>query len=294
MRFLKNKYVLFHSSLCIILIVLDKISKQLALSFLSPSGKEFLGLSLQSPIKNYNLIFGFNFGSDSLFIATSLTAVFCLFFFYYILSLIFIPKNFYYLQTGISILFAGFTGNFIDKLMNGHALDFIKYSLGNRDFYFNLADVFQTIAWIVIFSQLIILRKILWRKKERRTQLLIMKVPQLQFIGYSSLAFFFISAFFLLLNYQFLGLVDVTDFANIKHISNSFLKYSFLILIFLCFFISAFFLYLSNKIYGPVYAFERYIKALLKGENPKELKLRKKDQFKNLEELAKEIKNKLN
>ena len=120
-----------------------------------------------------------------------------------------------------------------------------------------------------------------------------MKNYQLQFVTYCILAFVCLSVFFLLLNYQFLGLVDFTNFSNIDQISNSFFKYSVLILFFLCGFITLFFLYLSNKIYGPFYAFERYIKALLNGEKPKDLQLRKHDQLKHLENLAKDIKKSL-
>ncbi len=291
MRFLKNKYI-FHASIILAVIALDQLSKYLALRFLASSAGSFLGLSLQEPIKNYHLIFGLRFISDSLFINTALTAVFCLFLFYYALSLVFIPQSLFHLKIGISLLFAGFSSNVINKLINGYVPDFIKWSFSQTaSVYFNVADMAQTLAWAVIALQLFFLRKHIWRERERRRRLIIARAPQLQFVGYSALAFLAVSAFFLILNYQFLGLIDVMDFANIKQISASFLKYSVFILILFGLCLGSFFVYLSNKIYGPVYAFERYVKALIQGKNPKDLRLRKNDQFKQLESLAKEIKN---
>ena len=295
MPFLKNKYFLSQVFLFIVLLVLDQLSKYSALRFLTVAseGSSF-GFSLQAPIKNHNLIFGFDFGLEPLLVITSITALFCLFLFYYILSLIFIPKAFYFLQTGITILFSGFASNSINKLAKAYTIDFIKWSPSESlSIYFNLADIFQTTAWLLIFLQIALLRKTLWRAKEKRNLFLMMKNYQLQFVTYCILAFVCLSVFFLLLNYQFLGLVDFTNFSNIDQISNSFFKYSVLILFFLCGFITLFFLYLSNKIYGPFYAFERYIKALLNGEKPKDLQLRKHDQLKHLENLAKDIKKSL-
>ena len=293
MRFLRVNYFFLHLILFVALVAIDQLSKYSASQFLtSSSDKSLLGFSLQAPVKNYNLIFGLNFISDSLFINTFLTAVFCLFLFYYILSLSFIPKVFYHLQIGITVLFSGFTSNLMNKLLSGYVTDFIKWTPSQTlSFYFNLSDVFQTIAWVLIFSQFFFLKKHMWRKEEKRKQLIIMKAQQLQFAGYSALAFLSISSFFLLLTYQFLGLIELTDFANIRQISSSFFMYSFFILLLLCLSIGIFFLYLSNKIYGPLYAFERYIKALINGEKPEDLRLRKNDQLKHLEKLARDIKD---
>lgn len=254
-----------------------------------------MAFSLQAPIKNYGLIFGWDFGSNDLLINISLSAVFCLFLFYYILSLVFIPKNFYHLQTGISVLFSGFTGNVINKIANGYIIDFISWSPSQSlNMYFNTADVFQTLGWLLILMQFVFLRKYLWREGERRKQLFVMRIYQLKFVGYCVLAFFCLSFFFLLLNYQFIGFVEDMDFYTLKQAGSFFFQYSFFILFLFWTFILIFFIYLSNKIYGPLYAFEKYIKALIKGENPKDLQMRKNDQLKHLEDLAKEIKESLN
>ena len=256
--------------------------------------ESFLGFSLLSHIKNYDLIFGLTLASKNLFVNTSLTAIFCLFSFYYILLLIFIPKPFYYLQVGITVLFSGFTSNFINKLSNGYVLDFISWHpFQNITFYFNLADIFQTLAWLFILIQIFSLRKLIWRKNEKRTRFFIKSAYQFEFIGYASLAFFCLSAFLLLISYQYITFMEVTNYTNINEFKVSFLKYSFVMLFALCFLIGIFFLYFSNKIYGPLYAFEKYIKALIKGDNPKDLQFRKNDQLKHLEGLAQDIKKAL-
>ena len=295
-RLTKYKYIYFHIALFISLVVWDQLCKHYARQqLLTYSEGGVLGFSLQPPIENYGLFLGLNFGADHLLVKTSLTAVFCLFLFYYIISLIFIPKNLSHLQTGITILFSGFSSNFISKFINSYTLDFIKWSpLKTVNIYFNLADIFQTFAWFLILSQLLFLKKYIWKKNEQRGRLLILRNYQTQFIAYCLSAFVLVSAFFILINYQFLALIEVTDFANIRHISSAFFKYSLFILFSLCFFVTLFFLYISNKIYGPIYAFEKHIKALLNRENPKDLKFRKNDQLKNLEKLAKDIKQQLN
>ena len=288
-QWFKSRYVIIQLSIFISLVAIDQISKQFALHSFNEPGGAFLTFSFIPPVKNFDLVLNLKLGSGSFLAPTYFTAILCLFLFYYVISLIFIPKAFFYLQTGISILFAGFLSNIVNKIFNGYVLDFIKWSPSKDfDLYFNLADIFQTLAWGLIIAQFVFLKKTF--PEDRRKQLIVMRSYQLQFIGYSALAFFILSAFFLLINYQFIGFIQVTNFANIRQISFSFLTYSFFFLFLICIFIGIFFYYLSNKIYGPVYAFERYIKALLKGENPEDLKLRKHDQLKQLEGLAKNIK----
>ena len=292
--FSKSRSAFFSLFIVLSFIALDQIAKYCAGEFLtSPSYGGFLGFSLQEPVKNYNLFFGLSLGLDHVFINIFLTAVLCLLFFYYILSLVFLPKSLYGLRWGISLLFSGLAGNLLNKLFNGYVLDFIKWSpVKTWSLYFNLADILQTIAWLIIFSQLFLLKKYVFKGKEKRNQILIMKSYQLQFIGYAVLSFLCVSAFFLILNYQFVQLF--ANFSKEDQITAGFFQYSLFILFLLALFIGLFFLYLSNKIYGPVYAFERYIRALLQGKNPKDLKLRKNDQLKHLEGLAKDIKKAFN
>ena len=290
----KNKQTHLYLIFCFALVLFDQFSKYLALLvFKSQPGFTFLGFAFYPPVKNYNLIFGFNFNMDPLLMGTLLSAFFFLFFFYYIIFIIFVPQSMEKLKIGGTALFGGFAGNLINKLLIGYNLDFIGWSLfGINPVYFNLADIIQTIGLIMVIYQMIVLRNEIWRPKDKRARIFITNY-QAQFVTYSVLAFLCLSFFFMILNYQFIGLVDFSDFSNLKEINSYFIKYSIVLLICLCFVISTFFIYISNKFYGPVYAFERYIKALLSGENPKDLKLREGDQLKNLEGLARDLKTRL-
>ena len=292
MIFLKKyRNIFLNFSLVFFLILLDQFCKRLA-DGLSASDFSFLGFSLQTPIKNYGLIFGLDFVSNNLFTKPALTAIFVLFLFYYVVFLILTPKKFYYLQIGLSLLFAGFASNLINKFLDFYVIDFIKWSPLNV--YFNLADIFQTSGWLVILFQLIVLKKHIWRENERRKSFLVMKNFQIQFLAYCSSIFVLVSVFFILLNYQFINFISLTEGQDLKQLSFAFFSYCFFILIIIYFSIGIFFLYISNKVFGPVYAFERYIKELLNNKNlKKDFKLRKNDQFKQLEGLAKDIKDKL-
>ena len=293
MDFLKKyKNIFINFILVFILIILDQFSKQLATG-ISGSGFSLLGFSLEAPIKNYGLIFGLDFSSSALFIKPALTAIFVMVLFYYVVFLLYAPKKFYYLQIGLSLLFAGFTSNLINKFVNFYVLDFIKWS--PFSLYFNLADIFQTLGWIAIFSQIIKLKNHIWKKNERRKSFLVMKKFQIQFLAYCSSIFVLVSAFFLILNYQFMNFIDLSSTQEFKELGFAFFTYSFFILVIVYFSVGLFFLYFSNKIFGPVYAFERYMRRLLdnKEDVKEDLKLRKHDQFKQLETLAKDIKNKL-
>ncbi|MDE0092030.1 MAG: signal peptidase II [Oligoflexia bacterium] len=290
--FNKYKNIFLNFNLIFFLVILDQFSKSLAHN-ISTGGFEFLGFSLQTPIKNYGLIFGLDFISNSLFIKPAVTAIFLLFLFYYVVVLIFTPKSFFYLQIGLSLLFSGFASNFINKFLDFYVIDFIKWSPFN--IYFNLADVFQTLGWLVILSQLVRLKDYIWKKNEKRKSLLIMKKFQIQFLIYCSSIFVLVSVFFILLNYQFMNFVELMSEQELKQLNLSFFSYCFFILVIVYFSVGLFFLYISNKVFAPVYAFERHMRKLLNDKDFKEdFKLRRNDQFKQqLESLAKDIKSKL-
>ena len=289
--FKKYQNIFINFSLVFVLVIIDQFFKKISLDF-SANSFSFLGFSFEPPVKNYGLIFGLDFVSNDLLIKPALIAVFLLFLFYYVIFLLFTSAKFRYLHIGLSVLFAGFLSNMINKVTSFYVLDYIKWS--PFSIYFNLADILQTVGWIIVLYQIILLRKDIWIKNERRKSLLVMKKFQIQFLLYCSSIFLLVAVFFILLNYQFMHIVDLRSELDIKQLSSSFLSYSFFILIIIYFSVGFFFLYISNKVFGPVYAFERHVRKLLKDENFKEdLKLRKNDLFKHLETLAKDIKDKL-
>ena len=273
----------------------DQVSKYFALKLLSGPLKEgFLGFSLQEPIKNYNLILGLSLNESNLPLKLSLSAIFSMFLFYYVLFLFHISKNFRPFHTGVSLIFAGFAGNLINKLFTGYVPDFIRWApLAEGGVYFNLADLFQTAGWFWIAFQFIFFEKGAFFSKDKRKQLFIMQPYQLELFAYSSLVFFSLMVCFLLINNQFVALLDFELMGDVYQKGRDFLKYAFILLCLFSLFIAAFFLYLSNKIYGPIYAFERHVRQILAGEDPGDLRLRKRDQMRNFEDLAKALKGRL-
>ena len=292
-RAYKNIYLNFF--LLGFLIFLDQLFKS-QIENSSPVFKEsssFLGFSI-SNIQNPHFIFGWDFGANPLFIQTILISLFLLLLFYYLVLLFFARQKFYTLQVACSFLFAGFASNLFNKISQFYVLDYIKWSLGhNMTLYFNMADVFQMMGWILFISQLILNHRLIWKKEEKRRSFFILKKYQYQFLAYCTAIFVLVSVFFILFSYQFFSFLDFNGSYDLKSLSFFFFLMLFFLLAFIYFFIGLFFIYVSNKIYGPVFAFEKYIRKLLKGEEPGDFKLRSHDQFKNLQVLAQDIKKSL-
>ncbi|MCY4513159.1 MAG: hypothetical protein OXB86_05675, partial [Bdellovibrionales bacterium] len=92
----------------------------------------------------------------------------------------------------------------------------------------------------------------------------------------------------------------LSDFSNNAHpleqsyLISSFITYYFVIYIIFTLLVMGLTVYFSNRIYGPMYAIQKYLKSVLKGENPEDLKLRTGDQFKEMEELLTQLRNQTN
>ena len=279
-------------SLIFFVIALDQFFKWFFQnrSFATP---DFLGFSLEGPVKNIYFLFGFKITSEFFFIHLALISICLLFFFYYFIFIFLADdKKFYLLKIALSFIFGGWMSNLIDKLQQTYVLDYIKWSIFNEFIYFNLADVFQTCGWILLIHQVILLRADIFRSNERRKSWFVLNKLQYEFLAYFTLIFILMTVFFILLIKQVLLVVGLSDSSMIKDIGFTFLIGTLLALVFLYFSIGLFFAYFSNKIYGPVYAFEKYMRELMdQKSDSKDFQLRKGDQFKNLESLARDIKN---
>ena len=287
----KYKKLSFYFSLIFFVIASDQFFKFLFEDKVFV-GRDFLGFSLESPVKNIYFLFGFKITGEFFFIHLALISIFLLFFFYYFLFIFLVDdKKFYYLKIALSLIFGGWTSNLIDKLQQTYVLDYIKWNILDGGLYFNLADIFQSLGWALLIQQVIHLRYDILRSNERRRRWFVFNKFQYQFLAYFTLIFILMTVFFILLIKQVLLVLDLSESSIIKEIGVAFLMGALLALVFLYFFIGLFFAYFSNKIYGPVYAFERHIRELIAGQSDsKEFRLRRGDQFKNLELLAGDIK----
>lgn len=285
--FKKDPFPLF--SVLLFLILCDQILKRIFLFFRIKTGS-FLGFAFDL-IPNENFILSLELTTDHFFKTIILTPVFIWVVFFYFLSIHYIPKNMKFIRWGWTLVAAGALSNMMDKLRIGHVLDIFAFRLKDIFYiYFNFADVILTVGFGLLVYGIVKHRNRFKKIPERRKILLILKEEQWHFIFSVTWIAFCFGLLFFILNSQFL-----TQYAAVSEgLREQFLLFAFkyftvVIVLFLLPVIMAF-IYLSNKIYGPIYAFERYIRALLKQENPEDLQLREGDHLKRLEVLAKEVK----
>lgn len=205
-----------------------------------------------------------------------------------------LPLRFFTLRLGMSLLLGGIMGNVTDRIIWGSVVDFLL--IGSPEMStpaFNPADAIQWVGYFMIVYALVKDGKHLWPSENSRKQLWINPSFQIRYclklMGIGA-AFSIISGVF-----AFTYLKVVIDdlvigapfYIEKKFIIPFMLTYgviclSFIIMLFLIGRI------LSHRTAGPIFAFENYIKDLIKG-NDRSFKLRQGDEFKHLEDVAEVI-----
>lgn len=273
----------------IFLLSLDQLTK-----FFSDKIPEvsFLGFSTEK-ILNPGIIFGLNL--ENTFISNSILNIFTVstLIMAYIILLYFLPKSFIRIRWGLTFIFTGAFSNLLDRLIYHQVIDILKFQFINYIYYINFADIIQTAGWLIVFYEVLKKRRSIWRKFEQRKSFIVFKRYQNEFIIYT--LWMSICTFLLVLLFSLNYLHKISSLSLNEHnaLISAFpfdLFYLFLLFLIPVLLIT---IYFSNKVYGPVYAFEKYVKSLLKEKPSYDLKLRDNDHFKSLEELSKEIKNKL-
>lgn len=218
-------------------------------------------------------------------------------FFLYLIFQYIITSRAIRLRMGMSLFMGGVLGNVIDRIRMGFVVDFVK--IGPPQFQtaiFNLADLFQIAGFILIIYAFIKEGEQLWPDNEERKSFWINKKFQLKYSLILTCAGLCLSGITLIFCYTYLSIVlaelPTTSTLAIKNILMSFIIiYSLISSVFcLCLFI--FGKFISHRIAGPLYAFERFLDSLLDGKHT-ELKLRTGDEFKHLEEVSIKLQKKL-
>ena len=270
----------------------DQIMKRVCLLFRIRTDS-FLGFAFDLT-PNEHFILSLELTTDHFFKTIILTPVFIWVVFFYFLSVHYIPKNMKFIKWGWTLAAAGALSNMMDKLRIGHVLDIFAFRLKDIiHIYFNFADMILTIGFILLIYGIVKHRRRFKKIPEKRKTLVVLKKEQWHFIFSITWIAFCFGLLFFILNSQFL-----TQYAKMSEgLREQFLLFAFkyftVVIILFLFPVIVAFIYLSNKIYGPVYAFERYIRALLRKENPEDLQLREGDHLRRLEVLAKEVKESL-
>lgn len=211
-----------------------------------------------------------------------------------------VPVKVMRLRLGLSLLVGGIIGNVLDRTYYGYVLDFISMKIGNYHTpIWNVADMIQWVGYALLIYSLFKDGKQLWPDQDYRNKFWINKRFQLKyafiFIGTGVL----VSLVCMVFSYTYfkIALKELGVYDSHEEYTKAFL-YSFGILV-LAFSIVLFSVakFISHRIAGPVYAFERFLSAALDGkgldEEKKALQLRAGDDFKHLEKLAEKIKARL-
>ncbi|MCM2353419.1 MAG: signal peptidase II [Pseudobdellovibrio sp.] len=211
-----------------------------------------------------------------------------------------VPVKVMRLRLGLSLLVGGILGNVLDRTYYGYVLDFISMKISNYHTpIWNVADMIQWVGYALLIYSLFKDGKLLWPDQDYRNKFWINKRFQLKyafiFIGTGVL----VSLVCMVFSYTYfkIALKELGVYESHEEYTKAFL-YSFGILV-LAFSIVLFSVakFISHRIAGPVYAFERFLSAALDGkgldEEKKALQLRAGDDFKHLEKLAEKIKARL-
>ena len=263
-------------ALCIIFDQLSKWAASIALT----DGRLMMG-----PI-------GFMVSKSSLLILKQIIAsVFGVFFLliFFILNLIIVEKLFV-LRIGLTFLAAGFLGKSIDGFLWGYILDWMVVF----NTHFNLSDIFLLTGSILFILSCIKDFPVIFHKNNIRKKMLVEK-DQYLFLSYMLLTYFLFVCAFYTFFISFIKIVlgpilesDLNMQSNVfSSFSALFAILAFYFMLMICFFL----VYLSNKIYGPVYAFKKYIKNVILSDASASypLRLRKGDHFTDLPGLAKDL-----
>ena len=214
-----------------------------------------------------------------------------LLFFIYIIFIIMLSPQLNILKAGLGLLIGGIIGNVVDRAIHGGTLDFLPMKLPYLPpIVFNPADVFQWVGAAIIAYKIITKDNIIWYPENQRGFSLINAKEQVKF----ALKFAAISlCTCLVLGLFALSYLTLTlQSANIASRSPA-IGFAISYLAITLFFTTISFfagLILSQRTAGPLYAFEKYVEDLLKGEK-RDLKLREGDNYRHLEKVADDLKN---
>ncbi len=273
------KNYLWPMALLVFVIFLDQFSKGL---WASSGGVHF----------NQGIIFGlFSDVSANLRIITLccfggfLLSLYCA-------LLFFIPRKMIALKAGMTLLIGGVLGNVIDRMLTGQTVDFIPAPF--LQVSFNVADVFQWIGALLIFSQILKRGAEIWHPENQRGQYLILPHEQLLFSLKLLLITFSTSVILGIFSITFINVLLGHEQMSAQRASvlfNFSLAYISITLI-VCLFSFVFGVYVSHRSAGPVHAFALFVDDLTQGKL-REFKLRDRDHFKELEKIAKKLQEQL-
>ena len=192
----------------------------------------------------------------------------------------------YRTKLGASVFFAGISANTLDQILYQFVIDYINIVIGDNIISFNLADVVQWVGISILILGIFREKNEIWYKNNLRSTYLIYPKYQIYFstkiLIINSICFFTLWVF----SYIYLNHLNINN-ENIKIFNLSYMGIfgTFAIIIFY------FSIIISHRICGPIFSFSNYVKKFLReDEVDSSLKFRSNDYFKELINLASQIK----
>lgn len=214
-----------------------------------------------------------------------------------------IPRKLLGLRISLSVLTGGILGNVLDRILHGYVIDFMAVKIDQwHSPIWNVADIIQWVGYATMIYFLLKYSEQLWPDQNDRKSFWINKKFQIKHSVLFTITGVFLSLVCMVFSYTYLKVTIQELVANDVELVSKFTQpflYTFIILI-LMFTVILFSVgrLISHRIAGPLYAFERFLSDILEGKGLTQqgaaLKLRTNDDFKHLEELAENIKLKLN
>lgn len=153
----KQYNIIMMSILAIFLIAMDQLTKYIIVKTMHIGDSiSVIGDILEiTSHRNYGAAWGMLQNQMTFFYIITIIVLIAIAFFYY--------KEACYnpiMQLGLTLIFAGAIGNFIDRLFRGNVVDFIDTKIINYDFpIFNVADACLTIGVIVLLYEMLFNQK---------------------------------------------------------------------------------------------------------------------------------------
>ena len=214
-------------------------------------------------------------------------------FLFFVLNLV-ITKKLLDFRIAMALFTAGMLGGGADMVFQGSIISWIVFF----DRYLSLADLYVVMGTGLTLYYSIKYRSVIFHKNNMRSKIFIER-DQYVFCFYVLFSYLIFVAAYCLFSLIFIKMVVGHFVAGAQYMGlESKLEKVFLTLYFIlsfAFFIimTMFTVYVSNKVYGPVYAFKKYIRdVLLFDGNVRSFKLRKGDHFEDLSDLASQLTDK--
>lgn len=273
-----QRSALFYFATLVVLILVDALTKLVAVSFGHYWANPGIILGFLSDLPPYLMVLSLSALSGFLFVAFSLL-------------ILFLSPKVHGLKLGLALLISGVFGNVIDKALRGWTVDFISVPwFGQTAVAFNLADLFLWVGVAILVWFLTHREDRIWFPGNQRQ--LFFSERREQFVLTGQLVVLIMGPCLMMVLFSVAFIRQITQMFP-QNVQRDFLwQYATVCMCLgLLFFTLAIIagLWWSHRLLGPVLAFDRHVDKLMLGED-QDFVLRQGDRLKMLEDISKKLK----